>query len=174
MQIASYYLARMLDEGGVAARSDGTAFERYLAAAQGGVAEAQAELDKAANQYRFAQQLPPAAAIPWLRKAAAQNHLPAQLALAIALEEGRGTMRDPAEAFGWYLKAAAADNAEAHFRLGNLYDQGIGAPFDPVKSRDHFARAAELDHPGAADRIARLIGAGGSAPDFNNPFKGLR
>ena len=148
LPLASYRLARMLDEARAARRSDGTAFERYLAAAQGGVAEAQAELDKPATQYRFALLLAPVAAVPWLRKAAAQNHVPAQLALAIALEEGRGTSAYPAEAFQWYLKAAAADEAEAHFRLGNLYDQGIGTPADPVRSRDHYARAVELGHAG--------------------------
>jgi TPR repeat protein len=83
-------------------------------------------------------------------------------------------MRDPAEAFVWYLKAAAADDAEAHFRLGNLYDQGIGAPADPVKSRDHYARAVDLGHAGAKEHMARLVGRGFAAPDFGNPFKGLR
>jgi TPR repeat protein len=174
LPLASYRLARMLDENRAAKRGDGTAFERYLAAAQDGVAEAQAELDKPATQYRFALQLAPIAAVPWLRKAAAQNYLPAQLSLAIALEEGRGTARNPAEAFGWYIKAAAADDAEALFRLGNLYDQGIGTPADPVKSRDYYARAADLGHAGAKDRMARLVGLGSATPDFGNPFKGLR
>jgi TPR repeat protein len=174
MPVASYRLARMLDESRATPRKDGTVFERYLAAAEGGVREAQAELDKAASQFRFAVLLEPAAAIPWLRKAAAQNYLPAQLSLAIALEDGRGTARNPAEAFGWYLKAAAADDAEAHFRLGNLYDQGIGTPADAVKSRDHYARAVDLGHAGAKEQMARLVGRGFAPPDFGNPFKGLR
>ena len=174
MPLASYRLARMLDENRAAARSDGNAFERYLAAATAGVAEAQAELDKAESQFRFAMLLEPAAAIPWLRKAAAQNLVRAQLSLAIALEEGRGTARNPAEALAWYLKAATANNPEAHFRLGNLYDQGTGTPADPVKARDHYARAVDLGHAGAEERMARLLGLGTTAPDFGNPFKGLR
>lgn len=143
-------------------------------AAQQRHAPAQKLLDDAETQYKLATLLDPAGAIPWLRKAAAQNHPKARMALALALEDGRGTARNPAEAAQWYQKSAEADEAEAHFRLGLMYDQGRGVPADSVRSRDHIARAAALGHDGAQEQMGRMLGGSFGAPNFGDPFKGLR
>jgi TPR repeat protein len=164
----------MIEDGRAPAREYGSALERYAAAARGGVAEAQAMLDDGDTLYRLAVLAEPAAAIPWLRRAAAKNHVRSEVALAIALEEGRGTARDPAEAAQWYLKAAAAADPEAHYRLGNLYDRGVGLTIDTVKARDHYARAAALGHPAARERMARLLGENLTSPPAADSFKGLR
>ena len=206
---ASYRLGKLLDEKRIPARKDGSALERYLAAARAGLPEAQYDaarlllaankapearaaidwlekaaqqrhapaqqlLDDAETQYKLATLLDAAEAVPWLRRAAAQNHPKARLALALALEEGSGTARNPAEAAQWYEKAAAADDPEALFRLGLMYDEGRGVPADSVRSRDAIARAADLGHPGAQERMNRMLGRTLAAPDFADPFKGLR
>ncbi len=171
---SSYRLGRMIDEGRASAREYGSALDRYAAAAAGGSAEAQKLLDDPDALYRLCQRVEPATAIPWLRKAAAKGHAPSQLALGIALEEGKGTKPDPAEAAQWYLKAAEKEAPEAHFRLAGLYDRGSGVPIDRVKARDHFARAAALGYAPALEQMERLLGGGLPPASFDEPFKGLR
>ena len=110
----------------------------------------------------------------WLRKAATKGLVPAQLALGIALEEGRGTATDPAAAAQWYLKAAGKNSPEAHFRLAGLLDRGNGVPTDRVAARDHIARAAELGYAPAIEQMDRLVGGGLPPRTFGEPFRGLR
>lgn len=148
--------------------------------ARGGVPEAQALLADADAQFRIAQtlgadpQAGAAEALKWLRHAADQGHIGAQLHLAIALEEGRGTARDAAEAAPWYAKAGAAGDAEALYRLALLHDEGAGVPRDTLKARDLLGRAADLGHARARERLARLLGPSFPQLDAGDPFKGLR
>ena len=151
------------------------AIEWLDGAARQGQGEARALLADTETQFQIAGLLPPAEAVLWLRRAAAREHGKAMLALADALETGRGTARNPSEAAQWYQKLAAAGSAEANFRLGLMYDQGLGVPESPTRARDAFARAAELGHPEARARMARMLEGGfAKPPDFGDPFKGLR
>ena len=136
-------------------------------------------LADAASQYRIAlifaaEPAGAAQALDWLRRAAEQGHRDAQLRLAIALEEGRGTAADPAQAASWYAKAAQAEDAEAIYRLALLYDEGIGVPRDTVKARDLLGEAMGLGHNGAQERLTRLLGPSPFQWDSGDLFKGLR
>jgi TPR repeat protein len=175
---AQFAAARLLlDVGGTTNARE--ALDRLQQAARAGHAPAQVMLADAASQYRIARQLAAdasgaAQALGWLRAAAEQNYRDAQLGLAIALEEGRGTARDPGGAASWYAKAAAAGNAEATYRLALLYDEGIGVPRDTVKARDLLGEAAALGHNGARQRFERLLGSGLPQQDGTDPFKAIR
>ena len=133
-------------------------------------------LSDAASQHRIALQLAaePVQALGWLRSSAEQGFRDAQLGLAIALEEGRGTARNPAEAASWYMKAADAGGGEALYRLALLYDEGSGVPRDTVKARDLLGRAVDLGHEGARERVGRLLGPGPFPADNADFFKGSR
>ena len=166
---AQFAAARLLLAGGSTANAV-EALDWLQQAGRRGHAPAQALLADAPSQYRIALQLSTepagtAQALGWLRAAADQDYRDAQLGLAIALEEGRGTARNPGDAASWYAKAAAAGNAEATYRLALLYDEGTGVPRDTVKARDLLGRAADLGHDGARERLTRLLGP--SLPQLN-------
>jgi len=168
----NYRLARLIEQERVPASQYGSALDRYAAAAQGGVADAQKLIEDPETVFRLCQRLEPVAALPWLRKAASKGYAPAQLALGVALEEGRGAARDPAEAALWYAKAGEARNADALYRLSQLYDEGRGVPRDTVRARDLLGQAADLGNRRARERIDALLGTG--PLPAGDPFRGLR
>ena len=170
----NFRLGRLIEQERVPASQYGSALERYAAAAAGGVADAQKLIEDPETIFRLCQRLEPAPALPWLRKAAAKGFAPAQLALGIALEEGRGTARDPAEAALWYAKAGEARNAEALYRLSQLYDEGSGVTRDTVRARDLLSQAADLGNRRAQERVDALLGTGLGPLPAGDPFRGLR
>ncbi|MBK7001272.1 MAG: SEL1-like repeat protein [Rhodoferax sp.] len=74
----------------------------------------------------------------WYLKAAEQESLPAQLALARLLETS-----DIEQAVFWYHKAAEHGNADAQMAMGTFYAQGRGVVADPLKSLSWYVRASE-------------------------------
>ena len=58
-------------------------------------------------------------------KAAAQGHTPAEFALGVCYEKGRGGLeKDNAKAVEFYTKAAEHGDAAAQFKLGEAYYYG--------------------------------------------------
>ena len=58
--------------------------------------------------------------IKWLKQAAENNDVDAQVALAKCYEDGRGVMKNVYEAMTWYMKASLQGNEEATERLNEL------------------------------------------------------
>jgi TPR repeat protein len=89
-----------------------------------------------------------AAALRWLKKAAAQGNGAAEVAIATAYLEGRGVPVDVRQAVGWLERSAARGNSEASLDLARLYTLGRGnVARDPDKARTHRERAAASPHP---------------------------
>ncbi|MCC6171020.1 MAG: sel1 repeat family protein [Gammaproteobacteria bacterium] len=100
--------------------------------------------------------------VEWLRRAARQNHAPAQAVLGYMLEQGIGTARDPTEAFQWYQRAAQANNEDGLVNLGRAYENGIGTARDLARARSYYERAAAMGNRPAREALAGL-GAGPSS-----------
>lgn len=169
----------------------------WQAAAAQGHAPAQASL---AMLY---QESDPAQALRWLRAAAEQGEISAQLGLAQRLSRGRGLEPDPAAAIGWYRKAAAAPETGdapprgwpdlyayhhprvrpdswqavqiARTELADLLLEGRGAEADPAAAAAHYRAAAEAGWGEAAVRLAELFRAGRGVPrDLRQTERWLR
>ena len=82
----------------------------------------------------------------WYRKAAEQDHDSAMYWLGIALQEGRGCVKDEKEAHSWFVKLADKGDKRALCALGNDYYYGRGVDVDFSKSVDYYRKAANLDH----------------------------
>ena len=88
-------------------------------------------------------------AAEWLRKAAAQSHLPAMNALGTLCEEGVGLPKDAKKAFDWYKKAAQYGLPLAQQNLAECYDLGKGVEANPEEAAKWIQRAANQDFPPA-------------------------
>ncbi len=94
-----------------------------------------------------------AKAIDWCRKAAEQNHAPAQNNLGWLYEHGRGVPRDMDRAIEWYRKAADLRFAVAQFNLGLLYQEGRGVAKNENAARVLFRQAADQDYVPAKNKL---------------------
>lgn len=73
-------------------------------------------------------------AADWVRRAAEQDHVRAQLVLGILHEKGRGAIQDFQAAMDWYRRAAEQGDALGMTRLGLMYKNGIGVEQDLVEA----------------------------------------
>jgi len=78
-------------------------------------------------------------AVLWLRKAAEQGNITAQVELGVVFDN----IQDYAQAFTWYSKAAEQGNARAQFNLGLCYMNGESVPKDTERALDLFRKAAD-------------------------------
>lgn len=86
-----------------------------------------------------------------LRKAADQNHAPAQARLADLLLLG---FED--QALGLYRKAADQGDPGGEFGLGRMHADGMGGlPSDPAKALEWYWKAERKNHAPAIDALAR-------------------
>lgn len=67
-------------------------------------------------------------AVVWLRKAAEQGHIKAQISLGEMYEYGQGVEEDHQQAISWYTMAAEQGDADAQFHLGRLYQKFLRVP----------------------------------------------
>ena len=70
----------------------------------------------------------------WLRKAAEQGFVKAQLSLGLMYAKGVGVAEDDHESLKWYLKAADQGDADAQLILGVMHFKGEGVIKDDVKA----------------------------------------
>jgi TPR repeat protein len=92
-------------------------------------------------------------AVKWLRKAAEQNHAPAQFKLGWCYANGQGAAQDAVEAVKWYRKAAEQNNANAQCGLGCCYLLGQGVETDEAGAVEWFRRAAEQNNAYAQNNL---------------------
>lgn len=86
-----------------------------------------------------------AEAIRWIRKAAEQQHAPAELHLGQMYEFGFGVARDDIEALAWYRRAAEHGSASAQRVVGEFYRKGRAVPEDAAEAARWFQIAADGD-----------------------------
>lgn len=121
---------------------DKNALKALQERAAAGDADAQCGLGK---QYEYALGVPQdnEQAVLWLRKAAEQGNVPAQVELGIVFDK----MQDYNQAFTWYSKAAESGNARAQYNLGLCYLNGESVPKDTARALDLFRKAASQGDP---------------------------
>lgn len=106
----------------------------------------------------------PAAALPWLEKAAGQGQTWAMVNLGWIYGTGVGVAVDPIRSLEWYGKAAERGNAGAMLEVGLAHLHGVGTPEDRARGLDWLRRAAERRHPRAMAELADLLLAGDRVP----------
>ena len=83
----------------------------------------------------------------WYIKAAAKDHIPAEIHLADAYSYGHGVPRDKVKAAEWYRRAADQGDPGAQGTLGMLYTIGQGVPQDDAEAYFWFDLAASVGSP---------------------------
>jgi len=92
-----------------------------------------------------------------LNKAAEQNYVPAQLALAKMYQDGEKVQRNEANAFGWYLRAAKMADPEAYYQIGLSFVHGqLKQPKNRDLGVEYLKQAAELNYMPAQYALANL------------------
>jgi TPR repeat protein len=106
---------------------DKNALQALQERAATGDADAQCGLGK---QYEHAVGVPQdnSQAILWLRKAADQGNIAAQVELGVVFDK----MQDYEQAMIWYRKAAEQGDARAEYNIGLAYQNGESVPKDKV------------------------------------------
>ncbi len=84
-----------------------------------------------------------AEAVSWYRKAAELGKMSAEISLAQAYADGRGTARNPHEALRWYRAAAEDGNGEAVFHVGFAYEYGLGVEANLEEAQRWYLRASQ-------------------------------
>ena len=83
-------------------------------------------------------------AFDYLKQAASQGHIPAQVDLAFTYYNGNDRVaKDPAQAFQWFSKAAASGSVISQCLLGDFYKNGMGgAPKDGKQAFAWYSKTA--------------------------------
>lgn len=105
-----------------------------------------------------------AEAVVWWRLAATAGDTEAQVNLAQAMSNGKGTPKDEAAAFHWLLKAAQAGLGAAQARVGLAYATGQGVVADPLAAHQWFFIARQSGDKSAEQNLKRsrsLLNAAG-------------
>lgn len=94
----------------------------------------------------------------WLRKAAAERIVAAQVDYAVALFNGEGMEADESLAASYFRRAAAANNPVAANRLARMLAAGRGVPKDPVEAMKWhvLARTAGINDDWLDGQLAAL------------------
>lgn len=102
------------------------------------------------------------AAVEWLERAAATNHLEATTLLARTYLSGMegGPARNPARAAKLLAGAAARGDTEAQYYLGLLTREGEGVEKDLTQAFNWFLAASERGHVAAQYELARALSRG--------------
>ena len=153
--VAEYRLGVLYALGQGVKQDYGQAAQLFLAAANGGVAEAQYNV---AVMYSEGMGVPkdPAQSVKWYQKAAAQGNANAAFNLGVAYSNGIGVQQDIQEAVRWFRRAATAGVINAQFNLGVLYERGEGVPQSNTEAYAWYTAAASHGDQGAAQRRDHL------------------
>lgn len=138
---------------------DKNALKALQERAAAGDADAQCGLGK---QYEHALGVPQdnTQAVLWLRKAAEQGNLAAQVELGVVYDN----MQDFAQAFTWYSKAAEQGNARAEYNLGLCYQNGESVPKNMAQAIAWFRKAADQGDVIAQNNLGTMFEHGVGVP----------
>lgn len=106
----------------------------------------------------------PASAAPWVRAAALNGLVNAQLAWGRMLVEGQGIPRDPQAGLRWFAIAARSGNAEAINMVGRCHECGWGVERDLARAAELYRQAAEKGAPWGQFNLATLLLDGAGLP----------
>lgn len=98
--------------------------------------------------------------LKWLRKAAEQENMNAQLELADWLQHSTAAT----EATKWLRAAANQGVGEAQFNLGRCYEQGVGVPTDYTEAANLYLKAANQGFHHAQVKLAECYREGKGVP----------
>ncbi|NCY25201.1 MAG: sel1 repeat family protein, partial [Alphaproteobacteria bacterium] len=106
----------------------------------------------------------PEAALPWLRRAAAEGMPDAVALLADMTLNGLGLPADAMAALELFIQAAHSGHAGAAFACGALLGGGHAVPEDRPRAERFFRQAAQQGHPRAQMMLGRYLlrGLGGT------------
>lgn len=106
------------------------------------------------------------------RQAESGGNRDAEVRLADAYREGKGTRKDSHQAVRWYEEAARQGSAEAYYRLGLMQGAGEGQRIDYAKAAERLRTAASAGHAGALFELGRLYFQGRGVPhDYSRAFE---
>jgi TPR repeat protein len=107
----------------------------------------------------------------YLSKAAAQNHVKAQIALGNCHRYGIGVPKDVSEARSWYRRATDMGSPEAAFTLGLMYRDGREIPQNYAEAAKWYRQAAERGNADAQLVLGGLCYEGKGVPqDYSQAF----
>jgi len=137
--------------------ADTKQFMLLLSKAEKGDAQAQSKLAEAYFFGSLGLATNEVKALKWLRKAAAQNLVIAQLNLGNCYYKGEGVPKDATEAMKWYRKAAEQNDPQAQYNLGVGYRDGQGVTKDEAEAVKWFGKAAESGEVKAWNALAWIL-----------------
>lgn len=141
-------------------------FEKTLALAEAGDAEAATELGMLYNQGLGTEQSEEEAA-RWHAIAAERGSALGQFNLSVAYGMGIGVERDIAKSVDWVRKAADQGLARAQVNLGTYYEAGIGVPVDFNEAARLFRLAHDQGNTVGTANLGRSYNFGRGVPqDF--------
>ncbi|MCS0493739.1 sel1 repeat family protein [Ancylobacter sp. MQZ15Z-1] len=106
----------------------------------------------------------PEQAALWVRAAALNGLINAQLAWGQMLVDGHGVPRDPTAGLRWFRIAAEAGSAEGRNMVGRCHELGWGVEADAGEAARHYREAAGKGEPWAQFNLARLLLEGNGVP----------
>ena len=110
-------------------------------------------------------------AIDWFRKAAAQQHAPAEFQLGQIYDFGFIVGQNDREALTWYRKAAEHGSAAAQRSVGDFYQKGRGVAADAAEAARWYRRAADGDDIRAQYQLGEMYMAGtGVTRDYASAY----
>jgi TPR repeat protein len=101
-----------------------------------------------------------AQALAWYEKAAAQEYIPAYLALGTMYSDGAAFTQEYPVAFDWFMKAAERGDAGGQFIVAGMYRKGVGVQQDFAQAAEWYKKAAEQKHAGAQAKLEEMYKAG--------------
>lgn len=130
--------------------AQGISFQQAVHLAKSGDAEAQYVLSSALHELKQFDE-----SLHWLRLAAAQQLIPAQMTLASLLMDGRHCPRDRQQAIE-LLRPLAATQVQANLLLGELYGFAANGATDRAAGLRFLLAAARMGESGALRQLAFL------------------
>jgi hypothetical protein len=103
-------------------------------------------------------------AFAWVRAAAEQGFVEAQVRVGRMLLAGEGTAKNEAAALAWFTRAAEAGDANAQNMLGRCYEYGWGVAADGERAAHLYAQAACAGHAWAQYNLGHMFLDGISVP----------
>ena len=146
----------------VATADDGVSRAMDAARAQAAAGDAVAQFSLGSFLYYGSADT--AQGIEWIRKAAAQQHPPAEFQMGQVYDFGFGAAQNDREALAWYRKAADHGSAPAQRTVGEFYRKGRGVTADAAEAARWFRRAADGDDLRAQYQLGQMYFDGTGMP----------
>lgn len=109
--------------------------------------------------------------VSWYRRAAEQDHIPAQIIMVDYALNGKLKAPDNAEAFYWLNRAANAGSAEAQYHAANMNYSGMGTAENYAEGERLLRMSAAQNYPEAQHALGNLY-LTGTAMEKNSVMAG--